>query len=74
MPRQTGEPLADWLERTLAEPALADLRAPLREMLRLHYQHRFDPPCSVGGYRDFCGLDAAGTLQGAGLGRCSLVV
>ena len=43
VPRQAGEPLADWLERTLAEPALADLRAPLLEILRLHYQHRFDP-------------------------------
>jgi len=43
VPRQTGEALADWLERTLAEPALTDLRAPLREILRLHYRHRFDP-------------------------------
>jgi hypothetical protein len=50
VPRQTGEPLADWLERALAEPALAGLRAPLREILRLHYQHRFDPH----------GLDEAG--------------
>jgi len=43
VPRQTGEPLADWLERTLAEPAFADLRAPLHELLQLHYRHRFDP-------------------------------
>jgi transglutaminase-like putative cysteine protease len=43
LPRQTGEPLADWLERALAEPALAGLRAPLQELLRLHYRHRFDP-------------------------------
>jgi hypothetical protein len=50
VPRQTGEPLADWLERMLAEPALTDLRAPLREILRLHYRHRFDPN----------GLDEAG--------------
>jgi hypothetical protein len=50
VPRQAGEPLADWLERTLAEPALNGLRAPLREILRLHYQHRFDPQ----------GLDEAG--------------
>lgn len=41
--RQTGEPLSDWLERALANPALADLRAPLEELLRLHYRHRFDP-------------------------------
>ncbi len=43
VPRQTGEPLADWLERTLAEPALAGLRAPLLELLHLHYRYRFDP-------------------------------
>ena len=43
VPRQTGEPLAVWLERALAEPALATLRLPLSELLRLHYAHRFDP-------------------------------
>jgi transglutaminase-like putative cysteine protease len=43
LPRQPSEPLADWLERALAEPALADLRAPLRQLLRWHYRHRFDP-------------------------------
>jgi transglutaminase-like putative cysteine protease len=43
VPRQTGEPLADWLERALAAPALRELRGSLRELLRLHYRHRFDP-------------------------------
>jgi transglutaminase-like putative cysteine protease len=43
LPRAPSEPLADWLERALAEPALADLRAPLRQLLRSHYRHRFDP-------------------------------
>ena len=43
LPRQAGEPLADWLERALAEPALTGLRSPLKELLRLHYRHRFDP-------------------------------
>ena len=43
LPRQPGEPLADWLERAVADPALTELRAPLRELLRLHYRHRFDP-------------------------------
>lgn len=42
-PRPTGEPLAEWLERALAEPALAEWRAPLRRLLHLHYRHRFDP-------------------------------
>jgi len=44
VPRQTGEPLAGWLERALAEPAVAGLRPLLQELLRLHYRHRFDPP------------------------------
>jgi hypothetical protein len=44
LPRQPPEALADWLERALAEPALVELRAPLRELLRLHYRYRFDPP------------------------------
>ena len=43
VPRQPGEPLSDWLARTLADPALADLRQPLQELLRRHYCHRFDP-------------------------------
>lgn len=43
LPRQTGEPLADWLQRALAEPALIHLRAPVHEILRRHYRHRFDP-------------------------------
>ena len=41
--RQPCEPLADWLERALAEPAFAELRAPMQELLRLHYRYRFDP-------------------------------
>ena len=43
VPRQPSEPLSDWLTRALADPALADLRQPLQELLRLHYRHRFDP-------------------------------
>ncbi len=42
-PRPPGEPLSDWLARALENPALDDLRAPLQELLRLHYRHRFDP-------------------------------
>ena len=42
-PRQPSEPLSAWLARALADPALADLRAPLQELLRLHYGYRFDP-------------------------------
>ena len=44
VPRQPHEPLVEWLERATAAPALMDLRPPLRELLRLHYRCRFDPP------------------------------
>ena len=44
LPRPPGESLADWLQRALAEPALAELRPPLHQLLQLHYRHRFDPP------------------------------
>ena len=43
VPRQPSEPLSGWLERALAEPAMADLRAPLQQLLSWHYRHRFDP-------------------------------
>jgi hypothetical protein len=43
LPRQPGEPLSDWLERALTEPALAAQRGTLRELLQLHYRYRFDP-------------------------------
>jgi hypothetical protein len=43
VPRQPSEPLSGWLTRALADPAMADLRQPLQELLRLHYVHRFDP-------------------------------
>ncbi|HEU5395764.1 MAG TPA: transglutaminase domain-containing protein, partial [Verrucomicrobiae bacterium] len=43
LPRQPGESLSLWLERVLQSPDLADLRAPARKLLRLHYRHRFDP-------------------------------
>jgi protein-glutamine gamma-glutamyltransferase len=49
VPRLASEPLSDWLARALADPALNDLRAPLQELLQLHYRYRFDPR----------GLDAA---------------
>jgi hypothetical protein len=43
MIRGANEPLAEWLERAAADPSLADLKAPLRALLRLHYRYRFDP-------------------------------
>ena len=43
VPRQSSEPLSRWLERVSREPALTGWRAPLQELLQLHYRHRFDP-------------------------------
>ncbi|MCW5552421.1 MAG: hypothetical protein KIS67_09655 [Verrucomicrobiae bacterium] len=43
VPRAAGEPLSSWLERVADVPVLADLRASLHELLRLHYRYRFDP-------------------------------
>ena len=44
VPRQPNEPLAGWLERATTAPGLQELRPPLRDLLRLHYRCRFDPP------------------------------
>lgn len=43
VPRAVGEPLSAWLERLADAPGMVDLRASLRELLRLHYRYRFDP-------------------------------
>jgi len=41
--RGPNEALALWLERAAAEPSLAEVENPLRDLLRLHYRYRFDP-------------------------------
>ena len=43
MVRGANETLVGWLERAAREPSLAPLKAPLHELLRLHYRYRFDP-------------------------------
>jgi hypothetical protein len=43
VPRGYSEPLNEWLERVAETPGLAELRAPLQAILRLHYRYRFDP-------------------------------
>jgi hypothetical protein len=43
MARRPDEPLTEWLERSTEMPALTELRPLLPRLLRLHYQHRFDP-------------------------------
>ena len=47
--RRAGETLSHWLRRAATDPALAERRSGLQELLRLHYRYRFDP----------LGLDAA---------------
>lgn len=63
VPRQPGEVLSDWLERALAAPDLAALRAPLTELLRLHYAHRFDPAGLSAQQREQLKTDAAACLK-----------
>ena len=41
--RQPSEPLSPWLRRASTDPALADMRSRLQELLNLHYRYRFDP-------------------------------
>ena len=43
VPRGASEPWNEWLARVAATPGLAELREPLRPLLRLHYRYRFDP-------------------------------
>jgi len=43
LPRNASEPLKEWLERVGNAPGLSEFRAPLGEILRLHYRYRFDP-------------------------------
>jgi hypothetical protein len=43
VPRGASEPLNEWLARVATMPGLAELGAPLQEILRLHYRYRFDP-------------------------------
>jgi hypothetical protein len=63
VPRQTGENFSNWLERALSEKSLADFRAPLRTLLRLHYQYRFDPDGLSAGQREELKTSAASTLE-----------
>jgi hypothetical protein len=41
--RRPGQPLTTWLNQVAEDPARENLREPLRQVLRLHYQYRFDP-------------------------------
>ncbi len=41
--RGSAEPLNLWLQRVEKSPGMESLRDPLRQLLKLHYRHRFDP-------------------------------
>jgi transglutaminase-like putative cysteine protease len=41
--RQGSEPLSEWLRRIAQDETLREIKAPLREVLALHYRYRFDP-------------------------------
>jgi hypothetical protein len=63
VPRQASEPLASWLSRALADPVLEDLRTPMRELLQLHYRHRFDPNGLSGPQREALSREAKICLE-----------
>lgn len=66
--RQPDEPLSVWLERAAAEPALAQWREPLRQLLRLHYRYRFDPQGLTESERRELKREAEQCLTGVGRG------
>jgi hypothetical protein len=60
--RQPGEPLSTWLLRASADPAFADMRSRLQELLQLHYRYRFDPDGLSQTDREALRSEAAGCL------------
>jgi len=41
--RRPGESLPRWLTQAGGDPVVSGLQQPLQQLVRLHYQHRFDP-------------------------------
>jgi len=66
VPREPGEPLSGWLERVARDSALADVREPLEELLRLHYRHRFDPLGLIAEERESLRRNATACLEKIG--------
>jgi hypothetical protein len=60
--RGASEPMADWLRRALADPALAAFNEPLQNLLRLHYRYRFDPNGLTSNDREALGREARACL------------
>jgi transglutaminase-like putative cysteine protease len=61
--RGPNEPLAGWLERAAADPSLAELKRPLRALLRLHYRYRFDPNGLTDAHREELRREALTCLE-----------
>jgi protein-glutamine gamma-glutamyltransferase len=61
-PRQPFEPLSVWLLRTSTDPALANVKNRLRELLSLHYRYRFDPEGLTQTDREALRREASGCL------------
>jgi len=60
--RQPSEPLSSWLRRASSDPALAETRSRLQELLNLHYRYRFDPQGLSQTDREVLRRDASGCL------------
>jgi transglutaminase-like putative cysteine protease len=61
--RRPNETLTDWLKRAAEEPGLADLKDPLRALLRLHYRYRFDPNGLTDEHREELRREARACLE-----------
>jgi hypothetical protein len=60
--RPSSEPLSAWLRRVTTDPAMADVRDQVRELLRLHYRYRFDPQGLSQADREALRREATGCL------------
>jgi protein-glutamine gamma-glutamyltransferase len=60
--RQSSETFSSWLFRAAADPALVQLEAPLKGLLRLHYRYRFDPQGLTPADREQLRLEAQACL------------
>ena len=61
--RDAAEPLNLWLQRVEKSPGMEKLREPLRELLKLHYRHRFDPQGLNATDRELLKLEARRCLK-----------
>jgi hypothetical protein len=62
--RPPGQSQSDWINQATGSPALVGLREPLRQLLRLHYRHRFDPRGLTAAEREALRRQARDCLEG----------